>query len=89
MALIYVVLGVLVLSFIPVTVLTIRAFRRYRGRRMVTCPETNRSTAVELDSGHAAFTTAMGQRELRVDKCSRWPEHAKCDQECVAQIETA
>jgi hypothetical protein len=89
MVLLYVVLGVLLLSFIPVTVLTVRAFRRYRGRRMVTCPETHRSAAIELDSGHAAFTTAMGQRELRVEKCGRWPDRGNCDQECVAQIETA
>jgi hypothetical protein len=89
MILLYVILGVLVLSFVPVVVLTIRALLRYRGRRMVTCPETNRSAAVELDAGHAAFTTATGQRELRVQKCARWPEHARCDQECVAQIETA
>ena len=89
MVLLYIVLGVLVLSFIPVTVLTIRAFSRYRGRRMVTCPETNRSAAVQLDAGHAAFTTATGGRDLRVQKCGRWPEHAKCDQGCLAQIETA
>jgi hypothetical protein len=89
MVLLYVVLGVLVLSFIPVTVLTIRAFGRYRGRRMVTCPETKHSAAIEVDAGHAAFTTATGQRELRVEKCGRWPEHAKCDQGCLAQIETA
>ena len=89
MVLIYVVLGVLVLSFVPVTVLTVRAFLRYRGRRMVTCPENHASAAIELDNGHAAFTTATGQRELRVEKCGRWPEHAKCDQGCLAQIETA
>ena len=89
MVLVYVVLGVLLLSFVPVAVLTVRAFMRYRGRRMVTCPETNRATAIELDRGHAAFTTATGQRELRVQKCGRWPEHANCDQGCLAQIETA
>lgn len=89
MVLIYVVLGVLLLSFIPVTLLTVRALLRYRGRRMVTCPETNRSAAIQLDAGHAAFTTATGQQELRVQKCSAWPQRANCDQECVGQIETA
>jgi len=89
MMILYLVLGVLVLSFIPVTVLTIRALLRHRRARVVTCPETRRSVTVRVDAGHAAFTTATGQTDLRVQSCAQWPERADCGRECVSQIETA
>ena len=89
MTVLYLVLGVLVLSFVPVAVLTIRALLRHRRPRVVTCPETRHHAEVRLDAGHAAFTTATGQPELRVHSCTQWPERAGCGQECVSQVETA
>jgi len=89
MVLMYVVLGVLALSFIPVILLTVRTLIRHRGTRVVTCPDTRHPAAIRLDAGHAAFTTATGPTELRVQSCALWPERADCGQECVSQIETA
>ena len=88
MIILYLVLAVLVLSFIPVTVLTLRAWLKNRGTRVVRCPEARQSSAIRLDAGHAALTSATGDTELRVEKCALWPGHGSCGQECVAQIET-
>ncbi len=56
-------------------------FRRYRGRRIVTCPETQEDAAVRADALHAATSG-----ELRLSECSRWPGRAGCAQECLSQI---
>lgn len=56
-------------------------FRKYRGRRVITCPETNDGAAVSVDAVHAAFSG-----ELRLSNCTRWPERAGCQQLCLSQI---
>ena len=44
-------------------------------KRLVTCPDNKQTAAVS------------GIR--RLTKCSRWPERAGCDQDCLAQIEAS
>ena len=66
-----------------------RTYWRFRGRRVVVCPETRRPVAVEVDAGHAAVTALAGERELVLKSCTRWPERVGCDQDCVWQIEHA
>lgn len=77
------------LSLIPLTFLGVRAYRRYRGKRVIVCPETCAPAAVELDAGHAALSDLLGTADLRLRSCSRWPEREDCGQECLAQIEAA
>ena len=79
------VLTLVALALVPV----LAAYRRARGARLVTCPETLDFAAVELDAGAAAVAAAVGQRELRLRSCSRWPEREDCAQLCLAQIEAA
>jgi hypothetical protein len=67
----------------------VTAFLKYRGKRVVTCPETESPAGVEVDAGHAALTAVMGRPDLRLKECSRWPERGDCGQECLAQIESA
>ena len=64
-----------------------RTYFRFRGRRVVVCPETREPVAVEVDARHAAATAFAGERELILKTCTRWPERAGCDQDCVYQIE--
>lgn len=64
-------------------------FIRYRGKRLVTCPETRRPVAVEVDAKHAAFTAALGHPDLRLKTCTRWPQRQDCGQECILQIEVS
>ncbi|HEX6626234.1 MAG TPA: hypothetical protein VF064_21130 [Pyrinomonadaceae bacterium] len=68
----------------------LRTYTRYRGTRVVVCPETRGYVAVEVDARHAAATAATkGEPELVLSACTRWPERAGCDQACVWQIERA
>src|SRR5262245_12787354 len=67
----------------------LRVYRKFRGTRIITCPETKRAAAVEVDARHAALTAARGDRELRRRDCPRWPERRGCDQACLGQIEKA
>lgn len=65
------------------------AYFKFRGKRVVTCPETKETAAVEVDAGHAALTGFSGKPDLRLQDCTRWPERQHCGQECLRQIEAA
>jgi hypothetical protein len=64
-----------------------RAWRRYREQRLVSCPETYAPAAVAVDVMAATRAAFRGAEAVRLCSCSRWPERAGCDQECVAQLE--
>ncbi|SPE37264.1 conserved exported hypothetical protein [Candidatus Sulfopaludibacter sp. SbA6] len=64
----------------------VSAWLKYRGRRVITCPENRRPAGVVVDAGHAAATALGKAPELRLSSCSRWPERAGCGQECLAQV---
>lgn len=66
-----------------------RAWIRYRGQRVITCPENQRPAGVRVDALHAARTALGKGPELRLSACSRWPEMAGCGQMCLSQIEAA
>jgi hypothetical protein len=65
------------------------AWWRFRGTRLVTCPETEAAAAVTVDTTGAAFTAVFGGPRLWLDACSRWPSRRFCGQECLAQIKAA
>jgi len=65
------------------------AFRRWRGKRVITCPETNEPQTVEVDAKHAALTAFGSSPELRLSSCTRWPERQDCGQDCLKQIENS
>lgn len=78
-----------VLSWIPALVAYFFARRRDSGDRVITCPETGTTEVVRVDAGHAAWTDLRGERELRLEACTRWPEKKDCGQDCLTQIECA
>ena len=48
------------------------SYYRFRGTRLVTCPDTKRSAAVELDAAYLGLTSALGMStRLRLEDCSR------------------
>jgi hypothetical protein len=66
-----------------------RTWLRFRGTQIVRCPQSGSAASIELDAGYAAASQAScGTPMLRVTRCSRWPRHQDCDQECLAQIAT-
>ena len=64
-------------------------YLKFRGTRLVTCPETKEPAAVEVDAKYAAITAPTGERGLRLKDCSRWPESQDCGQQCLGQIVSA
>lgn len=66
-----------------------RAYLKYRGKRIVSCPETRQAAAVRVAAGDAALHATIGEEELRLKECSRWPEREACGQLCMQQIEEA
>jgi len=62
-------------------------FRKYKGKMLVTCPETGKPAAVKVNFGRAVWASLRGRRRIELASCSRWPERAGCDQECVCEIE--
>jgi len=66
----------------------VRGYLRYRGTRLVTCPETKKTVAVEVDALQVAMSEGVGHK-LRLKECSRWPERENCGQDCLSQIEAS
>ena len=66
---------VIVLSGIAIVRLA-QAWFRYRGNRVILCPENRTPAGVRVDARHAAATALASAPQLRLDSCSRWPERA-------------
>ncbi len=84
--------GIVVIAIAAALLLSgfLRTWIRFRGVRVITCPENHESAAVKVDAFRAAEWAAIaGEAPLRLSKCSRWPEMAGCGQECLAQIESS
>lgn len=70
-------------------ILGARAFFKFRGKRLITCPENKHPAAVNVDARRAGAEALAGAPHLRLSECSRWPEKRDCGQECLRQIELA
>jgi hypothetical protein len=82
-AVLVIVLGLFVFRAIP----GVRAYFEYRGKRLITCPETHKTAAVDVAAGETAVGAFLSEPTLRLKQCSRWPERQDCGQECLKQIE--
>ena len=67
--------------------IALRTYLKFLGKRLVSCPETHQPAAVRVATGKAAFKATLGDGQLRLSECSRWPEKEACGQECLAQIQ--
>lgn len=64
-----------------------RLYLKFRGPRLLTCPETKELELVEVDAAAIAMEAFAGEPCFRVRKCSRWPMRRDCGQDCLTQIE--
>lgn len=64
----------------------LRTYLKYRGQRVITCPETRQAAAVHVNATNAARKALFGKSYVRLDQCSRWPERQNCGQECLSQV---
>ena len=62
---------------------------RYRGARVIICPENQRAAGITVAAGRVAARSIASQPRLELSSCSRWPEKAGCGQECLHQVEDA
>ncbi len=86
----FIVLTVVVLAvglFAVRAIPGLRAYFGFRGKRLITCPETHNTAAVEVAAGEAGVGAFLTEPTLRLKECSRWPERQDCGQECLQQIE--
>lgn len=67
----------------------LRTYLKFRGQRIVSCPETHEAAAVRVAARDAALQALVRRDELMLKACSRWPEKEMCGQECLEQIEEA
>lgn len=74
---------------IAIVYVTKRAWEasRFRGKMLVTCPETHEPAAVKVNVGRAVVKRMVGRKELELCECSRWPERRECAQGCLEQVE--
>ena len=85
---IYLVAGIAVIvGLVYIIRALVRTYVTYRGNLLVICPETEKYATVEIDGPLATITSLFGVPELRIENCSRWPEHQHCAQDCVWQID--
>jgi len=71
---------------IPVGWSLVPLWRRMRQARSVNCPFATTPAVVRLDAWYAVKMHALGERELCVEDCSRWPGNAACGQMCLVEI---
>jgi len=91
----YLLLAIVAISLVALVAVAMSLRRatstyvKFRGERIVTCPETHQPAAIRVTAGKAALEAAVGREELNVCACSRWPEKQDCPQDCLAQVKEA
>jgi hypothetical protein len=67
----------------------ISVWLKYRGERLITCPENQKPAGVHVAAADAAASALLHAPSLHLRQCSRWPERAHCGQPCLAEIAAA
>jgi hypothetical protein len=83
---VYVFIALVAVAIVYVTRRVWEALR-FRGKMLVTCPETHEPAAVKVNVERAAVKAMAGRLELELCDCSRWPERGGCDQDCLEQVD--
>jgi len=86
--LIILILAVAVFAFVEIR-RAVHTYLKFRGKMVVSCPETHQPAAVRVAARDAAFRATLGNDQIKLRACSRWPEKEGCGQECLRQIETS
>ena len=74
MAIVYLMVAALIVAAIIFGIrYFVRASQKFGGERVIICPETGKQAMVEVDVRRAAISTLVGQTDLRLENCWRWP----------------
>jgi len=82
-------LGIIIGLLATMIVVFVALYLRYRGGRVVTCPETRSPVGAKINAALAAGTWIVSRPRFVITTCTRWPERAGCDQACAPQIEAS
>jgi hypothetical protein len=66
----------------------LRVYLKFRGTRLVTCPETRKPAVVAVAARSMGLRAILNDPCLHLSECSRWPMRQDCGQTCLRQIET-
>jgi hypothetical protein len=84
---IYTVIAYFVLALlIPIGIAAVKIWKKTRESRRVACPRDGLTASIGLDRGYALRMHLLGNPELLVRQCTRWPEYGGCGQNCREQI---
>jgi hypothetical protein len=64
--------------FLSRVIPAVQTYFAYRGKRLITCPESLTKEVVDVAARKAATWALVGEPVLRLDQCSRWPERHDC-----------
>ena len=67
----------------------VSTYSRYRGAKVITCPETGRPAIVEVNALRASLTSTVGLPDIQLESCSRWPLKKECGQQCLTELDVA
>jgi hypothetical protein len=81
--------AVTVLTLAGMALWFVPMYRRFAGRRTVTCPETGTDAFVEVNALRYSATSLSDHPSLQLKGCSRWPERVSCGQDCLPQVAKA
>jgi len=65
------------------------AYLKFRGTRVIACPERGQPAAVDLSAVHIALKAVFRKPALRLRDCSNWTGHGRCHQDCLVQLGAA
>jgi hypothetical protein len=65
----------------------IRVYLRFRGTRLVTCPEIHKAAVVGVAPTSMGMQAILDQPCLWINQCSHWPMRIGCGQDCLKQIQ--
>jgi hypothetical protein len=80
-----VVLGVVLLAHRAIH--GIGVYFKFRGTRLVTCPETHKPAVVEVAARSMGMQAILDEPCPGLSECSRWPMRGGCGRSCLTQIE--
>ena len=86
----YLVIGLLVVvgAFLVRRSVTAAHAWRFHGQMMVTCPETRNCAEVKVATLRLAISELLNVGQIKLSRCSRWPDRRDCSQDCIRQLET-
>lgn len=84
---VYTVIAYFVLALaIPIAIAAATVWMKTRAGRRVACPRDGVPASVGLDPWYAMHMHALGNPEILIRQCTRWPEFGGCGQTCRGQM---